>query len=288
VKKSAASRVYLIVALVALLLIAGIYAWYLLTRTGSQPETANKPLKLLLVGDSFLLGDQFAEKLRALAKMSAFERPFDVSVADPHASLKQHLSQGNVSALLDKNVFDIVVLQPGLDEPLEKPDALLESAKSLARMARKGGGRVTMVETWTAPSAAVRQEVSSSVIRRLADRLSTEVAPCGDVFRRARKKFSNLAFCENEGKHLNGLGGWICAACIYAVATGERPVLKAGQMHSGENPSRTGSPGISDAEAAALEGIVWETVNKENANHHLGPNEVKSSADSGIIPQGMR
>ncbi|MDZ4837714.1 MAG: hypothetical protein SGJ27_28340 [Candidatus Melainabacteria bacterium] len=262
--------VYVLVAMLVVGIISAVYFFGIKDKEIIPDELV--PIKVLIVGNDTLHLNDVPNMVREVATMSKSWRPLEVScVAREDYSLSQHVDEAAAQKLIADNDFDFVVLQDRWLQPLQDPGGMLESTRALAQAARKKGSRVVLFIPWADAGENKRQEVLSSVSRKLAERLSIDVAPAGDVFFAVVKKHKEINPYVSDKHHVSSIGAWLAAATLYSVVTGQKPKLKADQFTyqsgDGEEPQ---VPVVGDV-ATDVETIVWETVTQQNPGKRLGP-----------------
>ncbi len=272
VKKNATKPYYIYVLVVLIVIgILGTVYFYSSKEKESLPEELT-PIKVLIIGNDTLHFNDVPSMVREVALMSKSWRPLEVScIAREDFSLGQHVEENAAQKVIDENDWDFVVLQDRWLQPLQDPAGMLESTRAIAKVARKKGSRVVLFIPWADAGQDKQQEVLSSVSRRVAERLSLDVAPAGDVFFAVAKKHKEINPYAADKHHVSSIGAWLAAATLYSVVTGQKPKLKADQFTfqsgDGEEPQ---VPVVGDV-ATDVETIVWETVYNQNLGKRLGP-----------------
>lgn len=262
--------VYFWVGLAVVGILGIVYFLSIKSKSLLPPELV--PVKVLIIGNDTLHLNDVPNMVREVARMSKFKRPLEVScIAREDYSLGEHVKENAAQKLIDENGWDYVVLQDRWLQPLQDPAGMLESTRVMAKSARKKGSHVVLFIPWADAGDDKRQEVLSSVARRLAERLSIDVAPAGDVFFAVVKKHKEINPYVQDKHHVSAIGAWLAAATLFSTVTGEKPKLVADQFTyqsgNGEEPQ---VPVVGDA-ARDIEAIVWNTVTEQNRGRHLGP-----------------
>lgn len=291
--KKNAKRTYIAIALVLLISIISIFTYFVLNRSKSSDDPG--PIRVLLIGNNLLYLNDIPDTLRQVSVMSIAARPLEVTcLARPEFSLADHLKAvpdeeytSTARTLLDGSQdWDFVVLQDRCLEPIEDPALMHDSIKELAKLARKKGARVTLFMTWADQGDEQRQSVLSAVSRKLADRLSIEVAPCGDLFFDVANKHKTLNPYDADHHNASALGAWIAASSVYSVVSGQKPKLIPDKFTYNSGDGAKPHLQVDAAQATDLGTMVWEKVNAENRTHKLGPNTENVMSTRGIpIPQ---
>ncbi len=273
-QKRPASRtilyVYLAIGIALLSIIAAVYFLFVVKPDGDIDDNL-KPLSVLIVGNDVLHFNDIPNMLREVATMSKSWRPLDVAcIAQDDFCLAQHAGDKETLRMIAEKDWDFIVLQERWTQPLQDPAAMLESATVLAKAAREKRSEVVLLIPWADSGEKARQEVLSTVSRKLAERLSLQVAPAGDIFFQISEKHKDLSLYEADKHHVTPLGSWIAAATVFAVVTGQKPRLTKQFTYNsgfGEEPQVS----IEADLATDLETNVWETTKRDNDRRALGP-----------------
>lgn len=224
-KRPYAIYYYVGAALLFVLSGIGVYVWEL----KQHPDVTidrNRPIRVLIVGNGILWMNDVAQVLRTMG--SASNRKLDVvQIAKPEPySLAGHWTDGEAPRLLKEQRWDFLVLQDALELPNRDAKEMLTSTRDFVNLARKNPStKVILMMPWTDQQALKKQEVISAVTRTLADRLSLYIAPIGDVFVEAEKRFPALSAHAADKHNASEVGSWLAAYCLYAIITGTRPTL---------------------------------------------------------------
>jgi len=279
-------RLYLILVAVSFLLIAvGAFVytmWPTWFKQIAEIPDEQKPITVLIVGNDTLHTNDVPNMLREVSRMSKSWRPVEVTaIALEDYSLGQHITEKKAEELIKQEPWTFVVLQDRWLQPLQDPAGMLDSARALTDTARKQGSKVVLFIPWADAGDEKRQEVLSAVSRKLAERLSIDVAPAGDVFFAVAKKHKDLNLYVGDNHHVSAIGSWLAAATLYSVITNQKPKLFADKFtYNGDSENEPHVPIVGD-QAIDIETMVWQTVNDENKGRKLGPPVVNA------VPQGM-
>jgi hypothetical protein len=270
-KKSKNAVVYLAVSLVILSIIGSIY-YFMFSKKAEEVPDEEKPITVLIVGNDTLHTNDVPNMLREVAKMSKSWRPLEVTcIAKEDYSLSQHVLEKEAESLIKQEPWDFVVLQDRWLQPLQDPAGMLESVGTLTKSAREKGSRVILFVPWADAGEEKRQAVLSAVSRKLAERLSLDVAPAGDVFFKVVKKHKDINPYVGDNHHVNSIGAWLAAATLYSVITNQKAKLIADKFTYQGNDGEEPHVPITGDEAVDVETQVWQTVNEENPGRRLGP-----------------
>ena len=281
-RNSQATIVYIAVALVIVAIIGGVY-YFTLSNKSEEVAEEEKPINVLIIGNDTLHINDVPNMLREVAKMSKSWRPLEVTcLAKEDFSLAKHVAEKDAEALIKQQPWDFIVLQDRWLQPLEDPAGMLDSVRTLSKSARDQGSRVVLFVPWADAGEDARQEVLSTVSRKLAERLSIDVAPAGDVLFAVSNKHKEINPYVADKHHVTSIGSWLAAAALYSVITNQKPKLIADKfLYQGNDGEESHIPITGDL-AIDVETQVWQTVNDENRGRKLGPPIKKAEPEEGF------
>lgn len=266
--------IYVLVSLTVIGILAAIYFFCIKPKSIIPEELV--PLQVLIVGNDTLHHNDVPNMVREVARMSNYRRPLEVScIAREDYSLGQHVQEAEAQKLIEENNWDFVVLQDRWLQPLQDPSGMLESTRAIAKTARKKGSHVVLFVPWADAFDDKNQEVLSFVSRKLAERLSIDVAPAGDVFFAVVKKHKEVNPYVEDKHHVSPIGAWLAAATMYSTITGQKPKLIANQFTYQSGQGEQPQVSVSSDTAADIETIVWQTVIEQNRGRQIGPSSRK-------------
>lgn len=267
--------VYSTAFLILLATIGGVY-YFLFAKNVKEIPEEEKPITVLIVGNDTLHTNDVPNMLREVARMSKSWRPLDVTCfAREDWSLGDHIREKEAIGLIKGEHWDFVVLQDRWLQPLQDPAGMLESVQTLAKTARQKGTKVVLFVPWADAGQERQQEVLSAVSRKLAERLSIEVAPAGDVFFAVTRKYKDLNPYVGDKHHVSPFGAWLAGAALYAVITNQKAKLIADKFTYQGNDGEEPHVPVTGDRAKDIETIVWQIVNEENKGRRLGPPVLK-------------
>jgi len=262
---------YTSVFLAMVAIIAGVW-YFMFPNAQVDVPDEEKPINVLIIGNDTLHINDVPNMLREVANMSKSWRPLQVTcLAKEDYSLAQHLQEKDVEVLIREQRWDFVVLQDRWLQPLQDPAGMLDSVRTLSKTARDRGSRVVLFVPWADAGEDRRQEVLSTVSRKIAERLSIDVAPAGDVMFAVANKHKEIQPYVADKHHVSSIGAWLAAASLYSVLTNQKPKLVAEKfMFHGNDGDESHIPVTGDL-AIDVETQVWQTINEENPGRKLGP-----------------
>ena len=217
-----------------------------------EEEPASLPARVLFIGNSHTERhgglDWLVENMVATEDPS---RPFEGTIRTfSGVTLEYHYRNGAVEAIRDGD-YDAVVLQghlPGAAVPSTVP--FLEYAAKLHQAVAENRAPTVLFMTW--PQARRDWATLDDFVaahRQAEAELGARVAPVGVAFANAVAARPDLVLLSEDGVHATWEGAYLAAATIYAVLFDRSP---EGLPYSF---------GLSEDDAAFLQGVAWQTLN---------------------------
>jgi hypothetical protein len=199
------------------------------TAAPAATPVAGKSLNVLFVGNSLTYGNDLPttfETLYAATEPTTVVHTQMLAVGG--SVLRDHLDTGHLAALLQRNHYDVVVLQelggwPQCEarEPLcQSPDFLRQAVQ----LVRAHGARPLWYGTWK-PAAAEQKEMSRRS-RKLAAELDVELIDTGAAMQRVAEVVRGKLLLDDAYRHAAVPGTWLVAALL-VQATSTRPLPTA-------------------------------------------------------------
>jgi hypothetical protein len=214
-----------------------------------QAGDANKPIRVLFVGNSYTYVNDLPKMIADLAK-AGNQRPLEhARVTAGGWSLEQHWKAGKVSKEIAKEKWDYVVLQEQSLRPLTDPKLLFEYAGNLDAEIKKSGVKTMLYQTWARQDAPEKQADLSKAYFDLGKELGAKVAPVGEAWAKAIKDDPKLVLYNADKSHPSKVGTYLTACVFYAAIYGKSPEGLPGFAGS-----------LTPAEARRLQSVAWQTA----------------------------
>jgi hypothetical protein len=173
-------------------------------------------LRVLFIGNSLTYSNELPLIVEALAK-AAGERIYVDSVTFGGYSLDDHMRDGTALKVLASRRWDVVVLQHGPSTLPESRDELRASAKKIAPLIRKAGGRPAFYMVWPeleriAYFDAVRESYSLA-----ASDVNGMFIPAGEAWRAAWRRDPNAPLYSYDNFHPSVAGSYTAALSIFGM-----------------------------------------------------------------------
>jgi hypothetical protein len=217
---------------------------------------------VLFVGNSYTYVNDLPGTVQKLVTASGVAVMTVDSVAVPGATLGDHVSSTGAMTRIDQGEWTHVVIQGQSQEPLFQPEVFEANAAILATEAKLVGAVPVFYETWArkAGDSYYQDPTSGGTPAAMQAGLRAEyqkvalangglVAPAGDAWEKTLAEHPTINLFQSDGSHPVVDGTYLVACVFHATLTGHSPV--------GVAPPGNG---VSDADAATLQGVAEETV----------------------------
>ena len=220
--------------------------------TDSGVEDPIPPTSALFIGNSFTFWhdglETHVEALRASTGDSTFEADEETQGG---ASLEVMWNQSDARSRIEQGGFDVVVLQEDI------PETSVESFHTYARLfdgvIRESGAQPVFFMAWDYDRLDwISMKEIADAHWTIAQELDIEVAPVGLAWKRAAEERPSLDMYGGDDEHPSIHGTYLAASTIYTVLFQQSPV---GLTYT---PDQQG--GVSEEEAAFLQGVAWDEV----------------------------
>jgi hypothetical protein len=181
-------------------------------------------LRVLFIGNSLTYVNDLPAVVAAFAEAAGETPPEYRAVVVGGFSLEDHWRQGEARKAIEREKWDIVVLQQGPSASAEGRALLLRYARRFAPEIRRAGAKPALYMVW--PSAGRRQDFGqvSDSYRLAAEDIRGMLLPAGEAWRRVEKRAPKLALYSGDGLHPTVAGSYVAGAVIYAQLYGRSPV----------------------------------------------------------------
>jgi hypothetical protein len=143
------------------------------------------------------------------------------TLAKPNYALLDHLADGGAKPIIQRERWNVVVMQQGSSALTEGRTWLYAGVDSLAPYIRAAGGTPALYEVWpTADRAFDVPKVRESYLTA-AQRVNGRFFPAGTAWQEAWRRDSTLALYEPDGLHPSSTGSFLAALVMYEQLTGK-------------------------------------------------------------------
>lgn len=184
----------------------------------SQIEDSHK---VLMIGNSFTYFWNMPQMVEAMAKHEDINLETSQSTVGG-SNLEQHWKKQKgteTRKILDKEKFDIVILQDHSMSTIEAPERFTTYTTKLIDLAKEKGAEPLLSMTWAYDSNPLMQETISSSYTELGKETGVKVVPVGTIFMQAQKARPDLKMYFDD-KHPSSDGSYLIALIYYKFLTG--------------------------------------------------------------------
>ncbi len=184
----------------------------------SQIEDSHK---VLMIGNSFTYFWNMPQMVEAMAKHEDINLETSQSTVGG-SNLEQHWKKQKgteTRKILDKEKFDIVILQDHSMSTIEAPERFTTYTTKLIDLAKEKGAEPLLSMTWAYDSNPLMQETISSSYTELGKETGVKVVPVGTIFMQAQKARPDLKMYFDD-KHPSSDGSYLIALIYYKYLTG--------------------------------------------------------------------
>jgi len=234
----------------------------------TKPSEPTRPLRVLLVGNSYTLHHNLHQMLERVAK--GVEGGPSLS-ADAHArggySLRNHLRTGVALQRIRAGHYTHVVLQGHSLSAVDHPSELAEDGERFKQAIDAAAGRTVFYATWArSPEVSLYRthkqvhsfaDMSTRVSTAyfaLSSRLGAALAPVGSAFERALVTHPKLSLWGSDGSHPSLAGSYMAACILYGAISGRDP-----------STTKYVPNGLKDADARLVREVALETLGSRSS-----------------------
>lgn len=237
--------------------------------TDGPPATHARPLRVLLVGNSYSRFNDLPQVLDQVAASVPGGPALHADIAfKAGVGLRTHWERGVALRMLREGHYTDVVLQGHSRAVFDWPSEMLDYAARFAREIQARGARPWLFETWArAPESPLyklgkdartpldMQSRIDALYNRAAQRIGARVAPVGDAWLIAVARWPHLRLHRSDDSHPTFRGTYLTACVLYGALTGRSPA---------DIPYR--APGVPAGVAKRLRSVAAEVLGDEAAS----------------------
>ena len=196
----------------------------------------NKPLKVLFIGNSYTYENNLPFVFQSLARPLC-EVKFEM-VAEGGATLRRHLSRGDIQKRIAEGQYDVVVAQEqsrlGTQQLVEgfslltDTTAFHDSVREIAKSARIGKSRIVLLSHWPRADEPRNLTPIHNAYVTIAKEVNAIIAPVGLVWDKlGGDACSELKLYGEDRSHPAPEGTYVAAATLVRAVLDESPHLVA-------------------------------------------------------------
>jgi len=190
---------------------------------------AADPLRVLFVGNSLTYTNDLPRVVAALARSG--HTTIEVGmIAMPNASIEDHWNDGRARKAIASKRWDVVVMQQGPSSLPSSRANLVEWSRKLADDARAAGARCSLFSVWPDSSRRAYLDDVIESYRVAAVASGCTLLPASSAWKEAWKRSGRLSLWGADGFHPSEEGSYLAALTIWAVLTGEDPLMAPAEI----------------------------------------------------------
>ena len=214
---------------------------------------------VLFIGNSLTYVHDLPRTVEQLAELTG-DTIRAAMLAKPDYALLDHLADGLVQEILERERWDVVVMQQGSSALAEGRSWLYQGVDRLAPLIRAAGGRPALYEVWPTINRTFDVPGVRTSYLTAAHRVDGLFFPAGTAWQEAFKRDGSLALYDADGLHPSRVGTFLAALVIVEQLTGKDVRALPAVAYADGVPLTLGAPTISllqeAAHAANLRGMT--------------------------------
>jgi len=181
------------------------------------------------------------------------------TLAKPNYALLDHLADGGAKSAIQRERWDVVVMQQGSSALTEGRTWLYAGVDSLALYIRAAGGTPALYEVWPSADRAFDVPKVRESYLTAAQRVNGRFYPVGTAWQEAWRRDSTLVLYEPDGLHPSASGSFLAALVMYEQLTNKDARALPAIAYADGGPLTLSAPTIRLLQEAAHEANVRGT-----------------------------
>jgi len=182
-------------------------------------------LRVLFVGNSYIFFNNLPQVVSLLSdslntKLICKQSTYGGATLGDHWNSRKGLKTREI---LEKEKFDIVVLQDNSMWPLEHADSLLMVGKLFCDLIKSKKATPYLYNTWSRQATPQTQLAINKAYEALALQSASVLVPVGSVWAEAKAQKPNAELYMSDGSHPSWHGTFLTALCFVKKITGKLP-----------------------------------------------------------------
>lgn len=231
----------------------------------APPVAASADVTVLMMGNSHTAFNALPQQLDAMLRAGLGPRSVATAEAPGWMFLDQRPSDARSMQLLDSRRWSAVVLQAQRYSTTGRYSYSTAEAQELVRRARRQGALPVLFPEWPRRGIDETQRIYD-LHASIASAEPACVAPVGQAWDLAARRFPQLVLHADDGNHAAPAGSYLAALMLYATITGASPLA----LPDGNN-------GVPPAVQAQLRQVAADTAQAVPPRRHC-PQDVPPGA----------
>jgi hypothetical protein len=193
----------------------------------SQKTTEEKPIRVLLIGNSYTYYNNLPGMISALSGGRIETR----MVVRGGANLQQIWDLGDATTAIREGKWDYVVVQEhsllgGMRvdgvEHVNEPDFFYDNARLYDAEIRKAKAKMILYLTWARRASPEQQVFLTHAYATIAQELGVQVAPVGVAWQKIRESDPAVVLHASDGTHPSPVGSYVAACVLIDTILGKK------------------------------------------------------------------
>lgn len=180
-------------------------------------------VRVLFIGNSYLYFRDIPGIVEALSDSAGGTRIAAAMLARPDFALVDHWMGRSARREIERERYDIVVLQQGPSSTEVNRDSLRLMTRLFSQLIRNAGGRPALFSAWPSESRWFDFERAIASYRLAADDVAGLYLPVAPAWLEVRERRRNTPL-YSDGLHPTITGAYLSALVVYARILGKSPV----------------------------------------------------------------
>jgi hypothetical protein len=182
-------------------------------------------LSVLFVGNSFTNFNNLPQMVSMMSDSAYIKLVTKTSLA-PGVKISDHwLGKRGLKTkeIINKEKFDIVILQGYSMAPMSHPDSCTMYRKLFCNYIKENGAEPFIFSSWAPQKLFKYQEGLTKAYLKLSREINAKVLPIGSAWNLAKNLRPSIGLFISDGRHPSTIGTFLTACVITKILTGEIP-----------------------------------------------------------------
>lgn len=189
----------------------------------ATPAPASADVTVLMMGNSHTSYNALPQQLDAMLRAGLGPRSVATAEAPGWMFLDQRLADAASMRLLESRRWTVVVLQAQKYSTTGRNTYSTREAEELVRRARRAGALPVLFPEWPRRGVAETERIYA-LHESIARAEPACVAPVGQAWDLAARRFPQLPLHADDGNHAAPAGSYLAALMLYTTITGASPL----------------------------------------------------------------
>jgi hypothetical protein len=203
----------------------GLILLFVFVLTKVNANTKRDTLRILFVGNSYIFFNNLPQMISLLSdslntKLICKQSVYGGATLGDHWNSRRGI---RTRAILEKEKFDIVVIQDNSMWPLEHADSVLMIGKLFCDLIKSKNATPYIYNTWSRKTTPQTQSAINKTYESLALQTQSVLVPVGSVWAEAKAQKPTVQLYMSDESHPSWDGTFLTALCFVKKITGTLP-----------------------------------------------------------------